>query len=58
MNTYNALHGDKPDESPRDWKSQPPTVHLKPCTPTYKTTSMVLGLIGRLNNYAADNGDV
>ena len=29
MNQFNALHGDKPKEPPREWNSQPPAAHFK-----------------------------
>ena len=29
MNQFNALHGDKPREPPREWNSQPPAAHFK-----------------------------
>ena len=58
MNEINALNGDKPTDSSRQWNMQPPPVNLKYRTYTPKTTPVVLDIMGRLNHHVIDNGNV
>ena len=58
MNKCNAVHGDELTEPPRQWNSQPPSVHLKACSPHPNTSPGVLSIVGRLNYHAINNGDV
>ena len=58
MNQFNTLHGDEPNEPPRERNNQPPAAHLKSSTSPSKTNPMISAIMGRLNNRAIDNGDV
>ena len=58
MNQFNEIHGDEPNEPPREWNSQPSAAHLKSRTSPSKTNPMVSAITSRLNHYAIDNGDV
>ena len=58
MNHFNALHGEEPNEPPRDWNSQPPVYHFKYTTSPPNTIPVVLAIMGRLNHHGIDNGDV
>ena len=58
MNQFNSLHGDEPNEPPREWSSQPPEAHFKSRTSTSNTSPVVSAIMGRLNHHAIDNGDV
>ena len=58
MNKFNALHGEEPDDTPRERNSQPPADHFKPRTYPTKTSPVVSSIMGRLNNHSIDNGDV
>ena len=58
MNQCNALHGDEPNEPPREWNSQPPEARYKSRTPLQKTNPAISDIIGRLNHCAIDNGDI
>ena len=57
-NQCNALHGEKPKEPPREWKSQPPAAHLKSRSSPSRTNSVVSAIMGKLNHHAIDNGDI
>ena len=58
MNQYNTLRGDEPTETPINWNRQPPAAHFKSSTSPTKTIPVVLTIIGRLNYYTIDDGDV
>ena len=58
MNQFNALHGDEPDEPPRECNRQPPAAHFKYSTFTSKTNPVVSDIMGRLNYNTIDNGGV
>ena len=58
MNQFNALHGDKPKEPPREWNRQPPAAHFKYMSSPSRTNSVVSTIVGKLNHHTIDNGDV
>ena len=58
MNNFNALHGEEPNDPPRDWNIQPPSSNFKYRTSPPKKIPVVSAITGRLNNHAIDNGDV
>ena len=58
MNQFNALHGDKPKESPREWNSQPPAAHFKSRSSPPITNPVVTAIMGKLNHHSIDNGDI
>ena len=58
MNQFNALHGDEPNEPPREWSIQPPADHFKYRNSHSKTSPVVSVIMGRLNHHAINNGDV
>ena len=58
MNQFNALHGDKPNEPPREWNSQLPAACLKFRNSPSRTNPVISDIIGKLNHRAIDNGDV
>ena len=58
MNQFNELHGDEPDELPREWNSQPPSARVKYRTSPSKPNPVASAIMGRLNHHSIDNGDV
>ena len=58
MNKFNDLHGEEPNELPREWNSQPPVAHLKSRTSPPNISTVVSAITGRLNNHAINNGYV
>ena len=54
-NQFNALHGDKTTDTPREWSSQPTSDHFKYSTSPTKTSPLVLYIMVRLNHHAIDN---
>ena len=58
MNQFNALHGDEPKETPREWNSQPPATHFKPRSSPSRTNPVVSAIMGKLNHHAIYNGDI
>ena len=58
MNQFNALHGDEPNEPPREWNIQPPVDHFKSRTSTSKTNPVISAIMGRLNHHAIGNSEV
>ena len=58
MNKFNDPHGDEPTETTREWNRQPPEAYFKSITSTPQTSPLFLNIMGRLNNYAINNGDV
>ena len=58
MNRYNSLHGEEPNEPPRECRSKPPAAYLKSRTSPSNTSPVVSAIMGRLNHRAIDNGDV
>ena len=58
MDQFNEIHGDKPDEPPREWNIQHPEVHFKSCTSAPNTTPVVSDIMGRINHHAVHNGGV
>ena len=58
MNKFNALHGDEPNEPPREWNSQPTSDHFKYRTYSSKINLVISAIMGRLNHHAIDNDDV
>ena len=57
-NKLNEINGDIPTDPPINNKSQPPADQFKSCKPLTKTSPAVLFIMGRLNHYVVDNGDV
>ena len=58
MNQFNALNGDEPKEPHREWSSQPPAAHFKYRSSPSRTNPVVSAIMGKLNHYAIDNGDI
>ena len=58
MNQFNALHGEEPNDPPREWNSQNSAVDFKSRTSPPKTSPLVSAIMGRLNHHSIDNGDV
>ena len=58
MNQFNALHGDEPIESPREWNSQPLSANVKYRTSPPKTSTVVSVIMVILNHQAIDNSDI
>ena len=58
MNQFNVLHGEEPNEPPREWNIQPPEASFKSSTSTPKTSPLVSAIMGRLNHHAIDKGNV
>ena len=58
INQFNALHGEEPNEPPREWSDQPPEDHFKLRTSPTNTSPVVSAIMGILNHYDIDNGDV
>ena len=58
MNQFNALHGDKPKEPPREWNSQPPSAHLKSSSSTSRINPVVSAIMGKINHHAINNGGI
>ena len=58
MNQFNALHGEKPKKPPREWNSQPPAANFKSRSSPSRTNPVISAIMGILNHYAIDNGDV
>ena len=56
INNFNALHGEEPNETPREWNSQLTEAHFKSITSTPKTIPMVSAIMGILNHHDIDNG--
>ena len=57
MNQFNALHGEEPNEPPREWNSQPSVDLFKSITFTTKIIHVVSDIMGRINHHAIDNDD-
>ena len=58
MNEFNDLHGEEPNEPPREWNIKPPAAHFKSRTTPSIAIPVVSDITGRLNHCAIDNGDV
>ena len=58
MNQSNALHGDEPNKTPREWKNQHSEYNFKYRTSPSNPIPVVSDFLGILNNHAIDNGDV
>ena len=58
MNKFNALHGKEPNDTPREWKIQPPEAQFKSRTYPPKTSPVLSDIMGRLYHNAIDNSDV
>ena len=58
MNQFNALHGEEPNEPPREWNRHPPEAHFKSSTYPPKTSPVVLAIGVILNHRPIDNGNV
>ena len=58
MNQFNDLHGEQPNELPRQWNIQPPESHLKSRKSPPNTRPLVSYIMGILNHHGIDNGDV
>ena len=58
MNQFNALHGEEPNEPPREWIRKPSSDHFKSRTSPPNTIPVVSDIMGRLNYNCIDNGDV
>ena len=48
----------KKNEPPREWNIQPPAAHFKSRNSPPKTSPVISAIMGRMNHYAIDNGDV
>ena len=58
MNQFNAVHGEEPKEPPIEWNIQPPAAHFKSRTSPSRTNPVISAIVGKLNHYVIDNGDV
>ena len=58
INQFNSLHGDEPNEPPREWNIQAPAAYFKSRTSPSKTNPTVSAIMGRLNHHDIDNSDV
>ena len=58
MNQFNALHGDKPKEPPRECNSQLPSSPFKYRSSPSRTYPVVSAIMGKLDHHAIDNGDI
>ena len=52
---FNSLHGDEPNEPPREWSIQPPADYFKYSTSSSNTISVVSSTTGKLNHHEIDN---
>ena len=55
MNQFNVIHGDEPNDPPREWNIQLPAHHFKSSKYTPKTSPVVSDITGRLDHHAIDN---
>ena len=57
INIYqlNSLYGKEPNDTPREWNSQPPAVHFKSRNSIPKISPVVSDIMGKLNHIAIDN---
>ena len=51
------IHGDEPNDPPREWNIQPTEANFKPRTYPPKTSTVVSYIMERLNNHDIANGD-
>ena len=58
MNQFNTLHGEEPTDPPREWNIQPQAAHFKSRTSPLKISPMGSAIMGRINHYDIDNGDI
>ena len=58
MDKLNSLRGGEPTGPQIKWSTQTPASHFKYQTSPPKTSPMVSAIMGRINHYAIDNGDV
>ena len=58
MNQSNALHGDEPNDPPREWNSQPTAAYFKSSTSPSKIYPVFSAIMWRLNHRTIDNGYV
>ena len=58
MNHLNALYSEETNEPPRECNIQPPAAHFIFRSSLPNTSPVVSAIMGRLNHYAAGNGDV
>ena len=58
INQFNALHGDKKNEPPRECNIQTPSAHFKCRTSPTNTIHVVSAIMGRFNQNAIYNGDI
>ena len=58
MNQFNALHGEKPKEPPRECNNQHPEAHFKYRSSPSRTYPVVSAIMGKLDHHAIDNGDI
>ena len=58
INQFNDLHGEEPNDPPRDCNRQPTAYHLKLSISPTKNSPVVSSIMGRLNHNVIDNGDV
>ena len=63
-NQFNAVHGNTQHEPPKEWTRTSPADRLKSPTSTTRSSTdkrhspVVSDIIGKLNHYAVDNGDI
>ena len=58
LNQSNALHGEEPNEPPREWNIQPPQSHFKSRTSPPDNIPALSYIMVRLNHHAINNGNV
>ena len=58
MNKFNAVHGDKPKESPREWNCKPLTDNFNYRTSTSRTHPVMSAIRGELNHHAIYNRNI
>ena len=58
MNQYNALHGEEPNEPPKEWNSQITEALSKSRTSHPTTSPVVSDIMGILNHRTIDNSGV
>ena len=58
MNKFNDIHGEEPNEPPREWKRQSPESQFKPRTSPPQIIPLISDTMGILNHNIIDNGGV
>ena len=57
INQFDELHGEEPNEPPREWNIQPTASNFKSRTFTSRNNPVISDIMGRLNHNSIDNGD-